>query len=297
MNQSFLPSDRAMLSVSHAAGVAEIVGRWKAQGLRVGFVPTMGALHEGHLSLVRLARRHADRVVASVFVNPAQFAPHEDFDAYPRDPGRDLRMLQGEGVDMAYTPGIKDIYPDGVAAASAPGGGDAPGEAGAASGLESDFRPHFFAGVRTVVRILLAQVRPDIAVFGEKDYQQLMVIREMAAAESLPVDIIGAPILRDAHGLALSSRNAYLSEGEIEIARMLNQVIYAAAHRLAGDKAAAEGAVLEEARQAILTCGFDRVDYVAARWGRVLAAAWLGRTRLIDNCPVEESPAEGPGHP
>lgn len=281
MSQPFLPSDRALLTVRHAAGLADIVSRWKAQGLSVGFVPTMGALHEGHLSLVRLARQNADRVVASIFVNPAQFAPHEDFDAYPRDMDKDLRLLQAEGVDLAYTPETKEIYPGEVPAKNSP-----QGEGRAAEGLESDFRPHFFAGVKTVVRILFDQVRPDVAVFGEKDYQQLAVIREMVEAEKLPIRIIGAPIMRDAHGLALSSRNAYLSEGELEIARMLNQAIYAAAYRIAETGPQDAESALEETRQAILTSGFDKVDYVAARWGRILAAAWLGRTRLIDNCLI-----------
>lgn len=273
-----------MLTARHAVALAEIVDRWKGQGLSVGFVPTMGALHEGHLSLARLARRNADRVVASIFVNPAQFAPHEDFDSYPRDLDKDFRMLQGVGVDLVYAPDTKEIYPGAVPAKISP-----QDEGEAAIGLESDFRPHFFAGVRTVVRILFEQVRPDIAVFGEKDYQQLMVIREMVAVENLPVRIIGAPILRDEHGLALSSRNAYLSEAELEIARMLNQAIYAAAYRISEMGPENAQTALEESRQAILTCGFDEVDYVAVRWGRVLAAAWLGRTRLIDNCEIPAS--------
>lgn len=284
MSQPFFPSDRAMLTTRHAAGLADIIDRWKTQGLSVGFVPTMGALHEGHLSLMRLARQNADRVVASIFVNPAQFAPHEDFDSYPRDIDKDLRMLQTEGVDLVYTPDTKEIYPDAVPVKTSPHG-----EGEAAEGLESDFRPHFFAGVKAVVRILFNQVRPDVAIFGEKDYQQLAVIREMVEAEKLPIRIIGAPILRDAHGLALSSRNAYLSADELEIARMLNQAIYAAAYQIAETGPKGAQSALDEARQSILTCGFDKVDYVAARWGRILAAAWLGKTRLIDNCAIPEN--------
>lgn len=279
MNDSFRASDVAMLSADKAAGLADVTARWRAQGFRIAFVPTMGALHEGHIALVRQAKALADKVVVSIFVNPAQFAPHEDFDAYPRDVRGDLLKLQRAGADLAYTPGEAEIYPEGRESAVKAGA--------AAKGLESDFRPHFFDGVVNVVYRLFSQVRPDVAIFGEKDFQQLQVIREMVAAQGMPVEIIGAPIVRDEHGLALSSRNAYLSAEEIEIARMMNQIIYDCAHRISSAQAAAE-TVTAEAAQALLTCGFDKVDYVAFRpeWGRVLAAAWLGRTRLIDNCGV-----------
>jgi pantoate--beta-alanine ligase len=240
-------------------------------GGRAGFVPTMGALHEGHLSLVRLAKARCENVIVSIYVNPTQFAPHEDFDAYPRDVDGDLALLEHEGVDLVFLPSERDIYPGGPVADIQAGA--------AAEGLESDFRPHFFGGVCSVVKRLFEITQPDLAVFGEKDFQQLMVIREMVAAHKMGVEIVGGATLRDEHGLALSSRNAYLSEGELGIARMLNQIIYKAAEA-PGEEA------LKAAKEMLLTAGFDKVDYVAYRpeWDRVLTAAWIGKTRLIDNC-------------
>lgn len=248
---------------------------WKTGGQRIGFVPTMGALHAGHLSLCDVAAAQCDRLVMSIFVNPAQFAAHEDLDLYPRTLEADLEKLTAQGlVDLVYAPREEDIYPDGAAATLKAGA--------AALGLESDFRPHFFDGVVSVVYRLFEQVQPDCAVFGEKDYQQLKVIEEMVRMHALKVRIIGGEIVRDEHGLALSSRNAYLSEGEIEIARLLNQVIYNIGH--AAPDARTEK--MTEGQAMLLECGFDRVDYIAERWGRILAAVWLGKTRLIDNCPV-----------
>lgn len=240
---------------------------------RVGFVPTMGALHEGHLSLMRLASEKADTVVVSIYVNPTQFAPHEDFDAYPRDVESDLARLKAEPVDIVYLPSEADIYPDGPGVRVKAGA--------AAAGLETDFRPHFFDGVCTVVHRLFTLVRPDVAVFGEKDFQQFQVIREMVDAHAMGIDIIGAPIARDEYGLALSSRNAYLSADELGIARMLNQAVYFAAEQPGDER-------LEDAKEMLLRAGFDKVDYVAFKpeWRRVLAAAWIGKTRLIDNCAV-----------
>ena len=238
-----------------------IIEGWKADGLKIGFVPTMGALHEGHISLVKLALKNSDKVVVSIFVNPAQFAPHEDFATYPRNEAADLEMLASAGAHLVYLPGEKEIYPDGRESAVKAGN--------AAQGLESDFRPHFFDGVVNVVYRLFIHVKPEIAVFGEKDFQQLQVIREMAAAQNLPIEIIGAPIMRDEHGLALSSRNAYLSPEQLAIARKLNKII--------GE---------ENAAKKLLKAGFDKVDYVEKRWGRILTAAWIGKTRLIDNVPT-----------
>lgn len=226
----------------------------------VGFVPTMGALHDGHLSLVETARAQADSVAVSIFVNPAQFAPGEDFKSYPRTLKEDLITL-GD-VDLVYIPRIEDLYADGAVrdvAAGAP-----------AQGLESDFRPDFFDGVCSVVKRLFDQISPDFAVFGEKDYQQLMVIRDLAERFDLNIDVIGAPTVRDDHGLALSSRNAYLSAHELEIARRMNAILRS------GDAT----------QRALRDAGFDRVDYVKTRWDRVLAAAWIGKTRLIDNVAV-----------
>jgi pantoate--beta-alanine ligase len=275
MNQPFHPGDRALLTTSHGEALAKIIERWKIRGEHIAFVPTMGALHDGHLSLMKIAAQHADRVVVSIFVNPTQFAPHEDFDAYPRDVDSDL-MLLNSGIDLVYTPTEDQLYPNGRTITTRAGD--------AAKGLESDFRPHFFDGVTTVVKTLFDQIQPDIAVFGEKDFQQLQVIREMVSSLKLPIQILGGPIVRDEHGLALSSRNAYLSEEELEIARMLNQIIFNAAFEI--QNGADEQTTLDEAKQSLLTSGFDKVDYVASRWGRVLAAAWLGKTRLIDNCAI-----------
>lgn len=232
---------------------------------RVAFVPTMGALHDGHLSLVDLAKSKAEHVIVSIFVNPTQFAPHEDFDSYPREEDKDLEKLRNAGVDLVFLPEASVLYPDGV---------DSEIKAGdAAKGLETDFRPHFFDGVVNVVARLFQAVKPDVAIFGEKDFQQLQVITEMVETHHMGIEIIGAPIARDAHGLALSSRNAYLSADEVEIARNLNVILHEAAK--SGDLGAAE--------DALLSTGFEKVDYVAQRWGRVLGAAWLGKTRLIDN--------------
>lgn len=254
---------------------------------RIGMVPTMGALHAGHLSLVADARRHADHVLVSIFVNPAQFAPNEDFDAYPRTLDADLDKLSGH-ADLVFAPTPREIYPDGYATTITVGGPSA--------GLETDFRPHFFAGVATVVAKLLIAASPDIAVFGEKDYQQLLVIRQLVGDLALPVEIVGAPTLREADGLALSSRNAYLCAEERKIAGQLNLILKQAAHRAAaGDLRAAEAQAIE----ALWKAGFSHVDYVAIRDAqtlahitalerpaRILAAAKIGKTRLIDNMAV-----------
>jgi pantoate--beta-alanine ligase len=239
-----------------------IISTWKEDGHRIGFVPTMGALHEGHVSLVSLALEQADRVIVSIFVNPTQFAPHEDFDSYPRDISGDIAKLSAAGAHAVYTPSVGDIYPDGAASTLKAGE--------AAKGLEGDCRPSHFDGVVTVVHRLFEHVQPDIAVFGEKDYQQLQVLKEMVAEHNLDITLIGAPIMRDEHGLALSSRNAYLSDKELAIARQLNVILR-------------EGQNSEAAKNALLAAGFDKVDYVEKRWSRILAAAWLGKTRLIDN--------------
>jgi len=258
-----------------------------ADARRVGLVPTLGALHEGHLSLVREARKQADLVVVSIFVNPAQFAPNEDFDAYPRTLEADLATLAGQ-ADLVFTPTAREIYPDGHATTISVGGPSA--------GLESDFRPHFFSGVATVVAKLLIAAMPQVAVFGEKDYQQLQVIRQMVRDLGLPVEIIGAPTLREADGLALSSRNAYLSPAERKVAGELNVILKDAIIRAQqGDIDLAE----IWAAKALKDAGFGSVDYVAIRDAetlapvsalerpaRILAAAKIGKTRLIDNMAV-----------
>jgi len=267
------------------------IGEWRRQGLRIGFVPTMGALHEGHLGLVREAGARADRVVASVFVNPTQFAPHEDLGRYPRQEAEDAALLAGAGCHLLFAPSVDTMYPAGSATTIA--------MAGPALGLEGDFRPQMFGGVALVVTKLFNLVQPDLAVFGEKDFQQLMVVRRFTADLDLPVEIVGSPTERDGWGLALSSRNAYLSPDQLEVARRLNGVLTEAG------VAAAAGRPLpgveKDAYTALLKAGFERIDYVAVRRAedlgvfknqivdapaRILAAAWIGKTRLIDNMAV-----------
>lgn len=271
-----------------------VVRDWRRQGFTVSFVPTMGALHEGHLTLVRAAGQQADRVVASVFVNPAQFAAHEDLGTYPRREAGDAALLAGAGCDLLFAPTVAEMYPDGFVTAVSVGG--------PSQGLETDFRPHFFGGVAVVVAKLLNQVQADVAVFGEKDYQQLMVVRRMARDLDIPTRIVGAQTMRDGYGLALSSRNAYLSEAELDIARRLNGVLAEAALKAADRRPLA--AVERDAYSDLLKAGFERVDYVAVRRAddlapfpngvvdanaRILAAAWLGKTRLIDNLAVQDN--------
>jgi pantoate--beta-alanine ligase len=267
------------------------VAAWRRDGESVGLVPTMGALHEGHLSLVALAKARASRCVASLFVNPTQFAPGEDFEAYPRDEARDAALLAEAGCDLLWAPTVEAMYPGGFATTVTVAGVSAP--------LEGQSRPTHFQGVATVVAKLLNQVRPDVAVFGEKDYQQLLVIRRMALDLDMGVEIVGAPIMRDPDGLALSSRNAYLDPAQREIAGRLNVVLSEAARALQGGAPAA--AVEAQAIALLQAFGFSPVDYVEVRDGetlerpgpgpilppaRLLAAAWLGRTRLIDNLAV-----------
>ncbi len=292
------PADRSSEAlVSHPVPVARtvkelrgIVAHWRKAGERVALVPTMGALHEGHLALSREGRRRADRVVVSIFVNPAQFAPTEDLDKYPRTFDGDLAMLAGVGADLVWAPVVREMYPDGFATYVVPGG--------AAEGLETDFRPHFFRGVTTVCCKLFTQVGPDFAMFGEKDYQQLAVIRQMVRDLDLPLEIVGCETVREADGLAMSSRNRYLSADERARAVTIHRVIRAVADAAAkgGDIAAA----IARARADLASAGFRQIDYVdvrdaenlkplesgSTRPKRVLAAAWLGQTRLIDNVAV-----------
>ena len=266
------------------------VAAWRRAGLRVALVPTMGALHEGHLSLVAEALKAADRVVASVFVNPTQFGPGEDYAAYPRGEERDAGLLAGAGCTLLYAPTVEVMYPAGFATTVSVSGVAAP--------LEGVSRPTHFAGVATVVAKLLTQAAPDVAVFGEKDFQQLQVIRRMVRDLDLPVEIIGAPIARDDQGLALSSRNAYLSDAELPVARQLNGILREAASD--ARREADAPTACERATRALAALGFA-VDYVVIAdseslralpagpidvAARILAAARLGRTRLIDNLPV-----------
>jgi pantoate--beta-alanine ligase len=271
------------------ADLRAAVAALRAGGRRVALVPTMGALHAGHLSLVALARRRAGAVIASIFVNPAQFAPDEDFAAYPRDEAADRAALGEAGCDLLYAPSPQAIYPPGFSTTVSVAGVSAP--------LEGTFRPAHFAGVATVVAKLLIQAAPDVAVFGEKDWQQLAVIRRLAADLDLTMEIVGGAIVREADGLALSSRNAYLTPAQRAIAPALNRGLVAAARALAGGATA--GRAEELGRQIILSAGFEALDYLAARDPqtlgpppidgpvRVLAAARLGKTRLIDNVAAQ----------
>ena len=261
--------------------------QWRAAGEPSALVPTMGALHAGHVALVRAARRRARRVVVSIFVNPTQFAPEEDLARYPRNFDSDLAILAKLPVDLVWAPSSELMYPPGFATRVVPAGP-------AAAGLEDRFRPQFFAGVATVVTKLLVQCTPHYAMFGEKDYQQLRVVSQMARDLDLPARIIAIPTVREKDGLALSSRNAYLSGGERAIAPMLHRVLKECASRIAaGDQLAR---VLNEGAHALEQAGF-RIDYLEARDAatlapvnsradvpiRLLVAARLGRTRLIDN--------------
>ena len=263
----------------------------RAGGATIALVPTMGALHAGHLSLVQVAQTQATHVVVSIFVNPTQFGPNEDFDAYPRTEEADAALLREGGVAILWAPTVAQMYPAGFATSVR--------VAGVSDGLDGAARPGHFAGVATVVSKLLNQCGPDVAVFGEKDYQQLQVIRRMVRDLDLPVEIIGAPTARADDGLALSSRNAYLSAAEREAAPALARALEAAIGRLHAGAPVAEVEV--EAVAALSAAGFGRIDYVEvrsaddlARLGpgplagpaRILAAAVLGRTRLIDNMPV-----------
>jgi pantoate--beta-alanine ligase len=262
----------------------------RARKASIALVPTMGALHDGHVSLVRLAKRRARRVVVSVFVNPIQFAPSEDFGSYPRTWKADLAKLTAEGVDLIWNPDVKTMYPDGFASRIIT---DGP----ALAGLEDRFRPHFFGGVATVVGKLFTQCRPNVAVFGEKDFQQLRVVTRMAADLDLGVKVIGSKTLRERDGLAMSSRNVYLSPEERRAAPVLFQTMKETARRLhAGENVhAAQASAIET----IAAAGFS-VDYFETRHAetltpvrstkdgplRILVAAKIGTTRLIDNIAV-----------
>ena len=261
---------------------------WRKAGESVALVPTMGALHEGHLSLVTLAKSKADRVVVSIFVNPIQFGPREDFGTYPRDEAGDLKKLGDAGVDLVFAPEAAEMYPEGFKTLIKIGD--------LTEGLCGAARPNHFDGVATVVAKLLMQCGPDIAIFGEKDYQQLLVVKQLVRDLNIPVEIVGAPIVREADGLALSSRNVYLSPEQRKIAPLLHQTISGVAADLAQGRGCDDALVA--ARFKLDAAGF-RVDYVAVRdpdtlkplsglvkRARVLAAAYLGKTRLIDNVPT-----------
>ena len=278
----------SLLIVRTVSDLRAQVGAWRSIGRRVGLVPTMGALHDGHLSLVRLARTRADHVIVSLFVNPTQFAPHEDFDAYPRNEAEDAALLAGAGCDVLYAPATAEMYASDASTTITVGGVSEP--------LDGQARPSHFAGVATVVAKLLNQCGPDLAVFGEKDFQQLQVIRRLVRDLDMPVEVIGAPTARASDGLALSSRNAYLISAQRKIAPQLHRELIRALARLRAAEPVAS--VEADAVRALADAGFDSVDYFEVREPRgltrlgpgsaigpvrVLAAAHLGRARLIDN--------------
>jgi pantoate--beta-alanine ligase len=276
--------------VRTVAALRAQVAAWRESGESVALVPTMGALHAGHLALVAHARECCPRVVASLFVNPTQFGPAEDFSRYPRDEAADAAKLADAGCDLLFAPGVAEMYPEGFATAV---------DAGPiAQILEGQFRPGHFTAVATIVTKLLLQAQPEVACFGEKDYQQLQVIRRIVRDLDIPVRIEGVPTVREADGLALSSRNAYLSPEERRIAPELHRALAAAGERVRRD-GMAPAAAAAEGRAALLRAGFAKIDYLEVcdaesltplerldRPARVLAAAHLGRTRLIDNLPL-----------
>jgi pantoate--beta-alanine ligase len=264
--------------------------RLRLRKATVALVPTMGALHDGHVSLVRLAKRRASKVVVSIFVNPAQFAPTEDFGSYPRTWKSDVAKLAAEDVDLIWNPDVKTMYPESFSTRISP-------EGPAVAGLEDRFRPHFFGGVATVVGKLFTQVRPDFAIFGEKDFQQLRVVARMAGDLDLRVKVVGSRTVRERDGLAMSSRNVYLSPEERQTAPVLYRAMKESVRRLrAGDDVAA---AMAAGAEMITSAGFA-LDYFEVRHAetlapvqsasdgpmRILVAAKLGKTRLIDNVAV-----------
>jgi len=278
-----------VVTVRTAADLRSHIAKWRKAGESVALVPTMGALHEGHLSLVKLAKSKSDRVAVSIFVNPIQFGPREDFHSYPREEATDLDKLAKAGADLVFVPDTAEMYPESFSTHVK------------VSDLTDDLcgasRPNHFEGVATVVTKILLQCAPDIAVFGEKDYQQLLVIRRLVRDLNIPVEIVGGPIVREADGLALSSRNVYLTEAQRKTAPLLHQTI----EEVAADLARGEGAdaAALAGRFKLEAAGF-RIDYVAVRdadtlkplsgpvkrGARVLVAAYLGKTRLLDNVAV-----------
>jgi pantoate--beta-alanine ligase len=283
-------SKRHLRVIRALPALKRAIADFPARRCRIALVPTMGALHAGHLALVRAAQRRADRVIVSIFVNPTQFAPHEDLKTYPQTFAADIAALAALKTDLVWAPPVETMYPVGFATRIVP---DGP----ATVGLEDAFRPHFFAGVATVVAKLLIQCEPDVAMFGEKDFQQLKVVTQLARDLDLKTRIVGIPVVREADGLALSSRNRYLSPAERAKAPTLHRVLSECAAGIAAGKPIA--AVLERGRAAITGSGFA-LDYLEARHAetlapiaspkarpiRLLVAARIGTTRLIDNVAV-----------
>ena len=273
------------------AELRQHTSRWRIAGQTIGLIPTMGALHKGHLSLIKLAQGKCDRVIATIFVNPRQFLPNEDFDEYPRNEESDIQKLIEMGVDLLFAPKVTEMYrPDASTTVVISKLTDC---------LCATSRPGFFDGVGTVVTKLLIQALPDLAIFGEKDYQQLLVIKRLTRDLDIPVEIIGAPTIREADGLAVSSRNVYLSQTNRETASKVFEILKktATAIALRNDVLAA----CKEARKELILAGLSEIDYFEARHsetleliqnfennGRLFAAVWLGSTRLLDNLEIKE---------
>jgi pantoate--beta-alanine ligase len=280
-----------MITIEHISALREQVRQWRADGARIGFVPTMGSLHEGHMSLLEAARQQSDRVIASVFVNPLQFGPGEDFERYPRTPEDDQKLLASTGCDLLFMPDVKEMYPDGRQSATLVT------VKTLSEILCGAVRPGHFDGVATVVAKLFGIVQPDMAVFGEKDYQQLAIIRRMTADLALPVEIVGAPTVRSPDGLAMSSRNRYLSDSELALAPRIYEALRSVAARIeAGERtfAALEALGVAELRAARMQPDYFEIRDAqtllepvrASRELVILIAARLGKARLIDNLRV-----------
>ena len=282
--------DKGIVIVRDVNSLRRHANAWRAKKETIGLIPTMGALHDGHLALVRAAMRDCDRIIATVFVNPTQFAPSEDFTSYPRDEADDIAKLDRLSTDLLFAPGVDEMYADGFSTAVS--------VSGLSEMLCGESRPHYFGGVATVVAKLLMQALPDRAYFGEKDFQQLQVIRRMARDLDIPARIVGVPTVREADGLAMSSRNWYLSPAERNDAPALHRILWETAQAAAAGGACAEAA--ERGRANLAAAGFTKIDYLTIcdaetlqevdfvqGPARVLAAAFLGTTRLIDNVPVE----------
>ncbi len=311
MTSSVEPESKPVERVRSRQALAEIVDSWRRDGYRIGVVPTMGALHAGHLSLLSHIKNHCDKIITTIFVNPAQFGPDEDLDSYPREEESDIAKLAAEGCDVVYLPRVEEMYP--------PGSLTHVRVEELSDLLEGQFRPQFFYGVTTVVSRLFIHTRPDVAIFGEKDYQQLQIIRRMVVDLGFPIRIIGAPTLRAESGLALSSRNAYLSEQELanaaSVFRELSKV------KIGVEAGGDIVDLLKHAEVELLSNGFKSVDYISLvdtltfqpivslentddvravsvdnsnsmssnennQEARLLVAAWMGTTRLIDNMSV-----------
>ena len=289
MSASASRQPKALPTVRTVSELRRVVGAWHSAGERVALVPTMGALHRGHLALVERGRSLCPRVVASLFVNPTQFGPNEDFSRYPRNEAADASLLAGVGCDLLYAPDVAQMYPAGFATTVTPGP--------IAERQCGPFRPGHFAGVATVVSKLLLQSQADVALFGEKDFQQLQVIRRVARDLDIPVEIEGVPTVRESDGLALSSRNVYLTPEQRAVAPALYRTLREMARRLeAGEDV---GTVTAPGLASLQRAGFTSIDYLDVadaetlgplgsldRAGRILSAVWLGKTRLIDNIAV-----------